>query len=113
MKDRIYISGPITGLDYKEASAAFYHAEREIMSRYGSNVDVVNPVRLVAEGVEWKEAMKLCLVALLDCTYIHMLPGAEKSEGARLELMNAAALGLGLCNSEYELVKFDDDGKKD
>ena len=106
MKDRIYISGPVTGLDYETAAAAFYHAEREIMSRYGSNVEVVNPVRLVAKDMDWKEAMKICLAALLDCNYIHMLPGAYKSEGARLELMNAAALGFGLCNDKFELEQY-------
>ena len=107
MKDRIYISGPVTGLEYEKAAAAFYNAEREILSRYGSNVEVVNPVRLVAEGVEWKEAMKLCLAALLDCNYIHMLPGAAKSKGARLELTNAAALGFGFCNEHYDLERYD------
>ena len=106
MKDRIYISGPVTGLDYETAAAAFYHAEREISSRYGSNIEVVNPVRLCRKEWTWEQCMRVCIVALTSCNYIHMLSNYWQSEGARLELTIAEKLHFGVCNDKYDLVSY-------
>lgn len=107
MKDTVYISGPITGLDYEKAAAAFYVAESKIRSIYGTNVEVVNPVRLVPKGTKWDEAMRVCIEHLMKCKYIHMLPDFYKSRGARLEMTIAQELGFGVCNDEYNLVRYD------
>lgn len=108
MNTKVYISGPISGLDYDEAFDAFSKAEYAIKQK-NPCVTVVNPMRLpIPKDVEWTFAMRECLKAMMECGYIHMLPGSEKSEGARLEFFLAEKLGFGVCNDKYELVRYDD-----
>ncbi len=104
--NKIYISGPITGLPYEEARSAFMNAENAIRSRYGALVEVVNPIRLAPKNTKWSDAMRSCIAAMMQCDYIHMLPGYEKSEGARLEYTIAVKLGFGVCNEQYDLTAY-------
>lgn len=113
MKDKIYISGPVSELDYNEAFASFAKAENALRKKYGRKVEIVNPMMIVPRGTDWNTAMRICIRAMMDCNYIHMLPGIEKSKGAPKELMLAEWLDFGVCNDELELVKFCDDGTKD
>jgi len=108
MKDTVYISGPVTGLDYEKAAAAFYVAEGKIRSIYGAQVEVVNPIRLVPKGTNRGEAMRIRIEHLVKCNFIHMLPGSYKAIEARLELTIATELGFGVCNEEYKLVRHDE-----
>ena len=106
MNNKIYLSGPISGLPYDEMKAAFSKAENAIRERYGALVDIVNPTKLVNIKSEWKDAMRVCISALMECNYIHMLPGSEKNEGARLEFTIASKLGFGVCNDQFDLVNY-------
>ena len=104
--NKIYISGPISGLPYEEARSVFMKAENAIRSRYGASVDIINPIRLAPKNTSWSDAMRTCLAAMMDCNYIHMLPGYEKSDGARLEYTIAVKLGFGVCNDKLDLVDY-------
>ncbi len=106
MEKVIYLSGPITGLPIEEVRAAFTKAENKIRERYGATVEIVNPLKLETKGATWEEAMRTCIEAMMKCNYIHMLPGFEKSKGARLELTIAENLQFGVCNDIYELVRY-------
>jgi hypothetical protein len=113
MKDTIYISGPVSELDYNEAFKAFAKAETTLRRKFGKKVGIVNPMMIVPKGSDWYTAMRICIKAMMDCNYIHLLPGFEKSKGARRELALAEWLKFGVCNDQYELVNYDEgDGKK-
>ena len=107
MAKYVYISGPITGLPYEEAAEAFNKAAETIRRKHGNAVVVVNPVEFVQQGEDWDYAMRKCIEKLMECNYIHMLPGFEQSEGARLELTIAEKLHFGVCNDQYELVSYE------
>lgn len=96
MKKKTYISGPITGIAYEDAVAAFSAAEKRL-NRAGIT-DVVNPVTLCPqdEGKRWEDYMSRCLAEIPYCGSIYMLRGWERSRGARVELATARELGLGI-----------------
>lgn len=108
---KVYISGPINtsipGLDREEAKARFNRCEKWIReNREGWSV--VNPLKVdpcvdpdaikCEEGLEniythsWECWLRYDLKAMLDCDGIVMLPHAEESLGARLEIHVARAL---------------------
>lgn len=107
MAKHIYIAGPVTGLDYDEARAAFDYAAETIRRKHGKAVVVVNPVEFIQRGEDWNYAMRKCIERMMECSYIHLLPGFEKSKGARLEFTIAQGLGFGVCNDRYELVDYE------
>ena len=97
----------MTGLDYDEAKKAFDDAEEAIRWKYDREVEVINPMSFCNKGEDWNHAMRKCIVQLMECNYIHMLPGFEKSVGARLEMTIAQKLGFGVCNDIFELVDYE------
>lgn len=91
MQERIYISGPMTGLPGLNKAAFASEAGRLRALGY----EVVNPGEVeLPEGATWEDYMRHDLKLLLDCTTICLLPGWERSEGARLEHFNALKLGM-------------------
>lgn len=86
----IYIAGAITGVD--NAKDVFDLAEARLSQHF---VKVINPMKLNHNhNKEWESYMKVCLISLINCDYIYMTLGWEKSKGARLELNLAIDLGL-------------------
>lgn len=86
---RVYISGPMTGI--KDFNYPLFNCVAENLRAKG--VDVENP----AEGdfkkeMSWEDYMKLAIGKLVKCDSILMLPGWEKSKGARLEFVLAHSL---------------------
>ena len=110
MAKYIYISGPVTGLVFEGAKAAFDQAAEEIRRKHGNAVVVVNPMEFIQRGEDWNYAMRKCIERMMVCNYIHMLPGFEKSKGARLELTIAQGLNFGVCNEKYELENYECSG---
>lgn len=93
---KVYISGPITGLPYKEVEKAFNEAEIRLEEQ---GYEVVNPLNngLPREST-WKEHMRADLKLLLDCDAIYMLDGWEFSRGVQIEFRIAYNLGIKVIN---------------
>ena len=108
MAKYVYISGPVSGLDYEEAKTKFGNAADAIRKKHGNAVVVVNPMEFIQRGEDWNYAMRKCIEKMMVCSHIHMLPGFEESMGARLELTIAQNLNFGVCNDKYDLVDYGD-----
>lgn len=86
---RIYISGPISGdPDYK---SNFLAAETMLRRR---GYETINPGKLylVANGLEHRQYMKVCMKLLKYADAIYMLNDFERSEGAMKEFNRAHML---------------------
>lgn len=94
---RVYISGPVSGLNFGEVKSRFNEAEEHLV-----NIDCqpINPILFGDERKEWKEYLKDDIRKLLDCDAILMLHGSENSKGCMLELYIARHLDILV---EYEI----------
>lgn len=92
MKERIYISGPVTGTDdYLER---FSEKECELEK---CGYSVINPAAvgsMLPEDTAYEEYMGMSLTMLGMCGSIYMLKGWEKSCGANREYGYALAKGM-------------------
>lgn len=95
MQIKVYLSGAVTGRDRHETEHLFGIAEKAVRSL---GLEPVNPLRLCTPNMDWSEAMKVCIHALVDCHMITMLPGWEESDGAQLELHIATQLNINKLN---------------
>ena len=88
---RIYISGPMTG--YPELNfPAFAEKAKELRSQ---GFDVCNPAEHdEVPNQEWSFYLRKDIRLLMDCQALHLLPGWEKSKGAKLEHYIACELGM-------------------
>ena len=87
----IYISGPMTGLP--ELNFPAFHRAEALLRAEGWQT--VNPATLNPDpAASWEECMRTDIRAICDCTHMAMLPGWERSRGARLERSLARRLGL-------------------
>ena len=88
---RVYISGPMTGLPDLNFSA-FCSAAHRLRA---AGLQVVNPAEVNPDNSKsWEACMRADIKALCDCDTIALLPGWEASRGAHLELHVAHRLGL-------------------
>ncbi len=89
---RVYVAGPMTGIPDHNYPA--FRAEAARLRALGH--EVVSPAEINAgmEGEGWIECMKRDIAALMTCDAIRLLPGWERSKGARLECRVAVDLGL-------------------
>lgn len=89
--NKIYISGPMTGIADLNAPAFAAEAARLLALGY----QVENPADVVLpDGATWADFMRADIPRLLACTHIRMLDGWTMSKGARLEHHIAISLGL-------------------
>ena len=95
---RIYISGPISGIDRAVYLTNFAKAEEAARMQ---GYEVLNPTKLAPSRFLWLYKMmgyKLTLLYdlwhLLRCDGITMLSGWEQSTGARLELATAQIFNI-------------------
>ena len=89
MKKKIYISGPITGLERHVYLNNFADAELKLRAM---GYKVINPTKLLPSRFLWIYKIigyKLTLLYdiwhLLNCDGIYMIDGWQWSKGARLE----------------------------
>lgn len=89
---RIYVAGPMTGLPDHNIPA--FRAATKALRAEG--LVVVDPSRRGSSipGWGWIDYMRSALLDLVPCDEIALLPGWEKSSGARLEFHVATALGM-------------------
>lgn len=100
-----YVAGPMSNLPGLNFAA--FHAEAARLRALGH--EVINPAEInggadelaacaamtPAEMAEhWRACMRNDIKVLVDCDGISLLPGWERSRGARLELHVASELGL-------------------
>ena len=79
---RIYLAGPMTGLP--EFNYPVFHAEAARLRQLGCHVE--NPAdHGVIGGFKWADYLRLDMQKLITCEANALLPGREKSKGARLE----------------------------
>lgn len=88
----IYIAGPMSGLPDSNYPA-FLAAEEQL--RAAGHTRIVNPARSVLPAnATWQEFMRDGLTGLLRCNGVALLPGWQRSRGARIERNLAIGLGL-------------------
>lgn len=90
---RVYIAGPMTGI----AEFNFPAFNKEAVRLRAEGLTVLNPAdHGIVEGAEWADYLRHDIAGLATCQRIHLLPGWEKSKGARLEVTIAQALGMAI-----------------
>lgn len=96
MKQRIYISGPITGIE-DENIDAFSKAENNLRVM---GFQPVNPHKLNEKCETYADYIRRDIRVLLKCSSVFMLKGWEKSKGARCEHNIAFTLGMTIIYEE-------------
>lgn len=91
-KRKVYISGPVTGLEYSEASENFRNCAKLVEST--GKYEAVNPLEGEPEGLTWEQYMRRDIKKLMDCDRIISMPGWTGSEGAKMERELALSLGI-------------------
>lgn len=90
-RGKVYISGPITGIDFGNRFA--FSCAHCALALCGYEVVDPSEVQLDDEAT-WSDYMRADLKLLLDCDYICMLDDWEDSKGARIERELAENLGI-------------------
>jgi methylmalonyl-CoA mutase cobalamin-binding subunit len=94
--NRIYVSGPMTGLPdlnfpaFHRAAATLRESGYEVVNP--AEIDEAEPAPRAART--WADCLRRDIQALVDCTAIALLPGWEHSRGAKLEKHIATELGM-------------------
>ena len=91
MNGSVYIAGPMTGIDQFNYPA--FHAAAARLRAMGYSVEnpAENPVPPCGT---WQAYMRMAITQLVKCDTIALLPGWEKSRGAKIEHRLATELGL-------------------
>ena len=88
---KLYIAGPMSGLPERNYPA-FLQAARDLRA---CGYEVFCPAQngLPADA-SWEQHMRVDLMHLMQCDAVALLPGWQRSRGARLETLLACELGL-------------------
>lgn len=88
---RIYIAGPMTGLS--ELNFPAFHAAAVALRAQGHHVE--NPAEINPDPkAQWIDCMRADIARLVTCDAVYLLPGWERSRGAKVE--HGLAVGLGM-----------------
>ena len=101
---KLYVSGAITGMP--DLNRVLFSNATEKLREMG--FDVVNPHEICAgiSADEWSKCMQICIIALVACSVMILLPGWQESRGATLEYTIATALGIRTITLEEFLTKY-------
>ncbi|WP_256580834.1 MULTISPECIES: DUF4406 domain-containing protein [unclassified Pseudomonas] len=98
--NRVYVAGPMTGIE--DFNYPAFNAAAEQLRAQGYEVE--NPAdHGIVEGAQWADYMAYDLTRLGLCGIIALLPDWEKSQGACLEVLIAERLGMTVVNA-HDLV---------
>ena len=88
---KIYIAGPMTGID--ALNFPLFHSEADRLRSLG--YEVVNPAEINTDPcATWNSCMRDDIAELVKCGGIALLPNWQDSRGAKLEHHIAEALGM-------------------
>lgn len=88
---RVYIAGPMTGIEALNFPA--FHAAAATLRALG--YEVVSPAELNPDpGADWLACMRIDIAGLVTCDAVALLPGFDASRGAMIEMTLAQSLGL-------------------
>jgi hypothetical protein len=86
---KVYISGPISGLDKDYVDKRFSDAKNALIV---AGMTPVSPLENgLPETASYEAHMAKDIEMLSDCSSIYMLDGWEKSKGCRIEMAHAIA----------------------
>jgi hypothetical protein len=89
--NRVYVAGPMTGID--DFNYPAFNAVAERLRAQGYEVE--NPAEHgTVEGAQWADYMAYDLTRLGLCGAIYLLPGWSNSKGAKIEKGIAVTLGM-------------------
>lgn len=98
MRNKIYISGQITGLPYEDVKAKFKQAEIKLQEE---GYSTVNPLKNgIPVHASWEVHIAMDIILLLGCKHIYMLPDWMYSKGATLERRIAESTGKNIIYQE-------------
>jgi hypothetical protein len=84
----VYLAGKITGdLQYKQKFSAAYTYLKD------QGYNVLNPA-VLPEGMDYEDAMKICLHMVEVCDAIALMPDWKESPGAKREKKHAEEIGM-------------------
>lgn len=90
MNNRVYIAGPVTGVEGYEKN--FREAEEKLRL---AGYEPVNPVAPgLVPGAEYRYYIDRGILMLMECDYIYLMKGWQYSEGAKLEARYGKICGL-------------------
>lgn len=96
---RIYLSGPMTGIP--DFNFPAFNAAAESLRAQGFHVE--NPAdHGVVDGAEWGDYLRHDIARLVTCEAIALLPGWERSRGARFEREIADRLNMRTIYLEFD-----------
>lgn len=101
-RKRIYIAGPMTGLDNYNREA-FIEAARQIATK--TNLIPVHTA-WVRDGLDWEEYMELAQDMLSLCDLVCVLPGHMESKGAQIEVKLARDAGMPVIELDKVVEEF-------
>ena len=92
---RIYVAGPMSGLP--ELNFPAFHAEAARLRMLGHTV--INPAEINSDiSAQWADCMLADIDQLVTCDGISLLPGWDRSRGAKIEHHIATELHLVIHN---------------
>lgn len=104
LKERIYIAGKVSGLNYNYAWHQFAAAEKHLTSqgrKTGKRQKVVNPMVICRKEWSWLRCMIVCLRYLIQCDTIYLLENWKYSRGAKIEYTIACLLRKNIIFQKY------------
>jgi hypothetical protein len=96
MSIKLYIAGPMTGLD-DHNFPAFHAAAHSLRNAGYETIHTANPENLEPEKVKsttWEQWLRKAIAVMMEADAIALLPGWQASRGARLEVMVGLEVGM-------------------